>query len=435
MSTAAESASGPASRGEIVAWAMYDWANSAYSTLSITILHQYLLRIVFGDPSWGTTGQVVWAWGISASMLIAGALSPVVGAWADAQAAKRRWLGATALLGAAACVGVGVAPLSQPWLVVALFVLAAMSFELSLGFYNAFLPELANERTMNRISAWGFALGYIGGAIALVIAMVIISLGPSIGLPTITDQLRVSVMLMGIWWGVFSLPAIFMLRDRATPRALADGWLATARQSFVDVGRTLRHVRMFPALAIFLLGFLFYNDGVQTVISQASTFATQELAFTTAELAQVILMIQVLAMPGALAIGWLADRWGQKQALYLCLAIWVGLLASAYFITTKPQFWWLAVGVALVLGGIQSVSRAIMGHLTPASRTAEFFGFFNLSGKSTSFMGTFAFGLIIGTTHSARLAIISLIVFVVLGWLIVSRVDLYRGRQQALGAE
>lgn len=420
---------------EVLAWSTYDWANSAYSTLAITILVNYIQRVVFPSETYGTTGAVVWAWGISGSMLIAAILSPIVGAMADANANKRTWLAITGLGGAAAGVGLGMVPPAWPWAVVALFFLTSLMFELSLGFYNGFLPEIADEQTMNRVSAWGYALGYIGGAMALILAILVIQFGDRIGIGSVSGQLRLGLVIMGVWWGLFTLPAIWVLRDRRQPPAHRKPFAAAARQAIGEVGRTLKNVRRYKMLAIFLLGFLFYNDGIQTVISQASTFAINDLGFDTSELTSLILMIQFLAMPGALLVGWLGDRIGQKQTLMACLAIWVGIVLTAYFIHSKLPFWILGVVLALVMGGTQSVSRAIMGMMTPERRTAEFFGFFNLTGKATSFMGTFLFGLVILLTESSRQAIVSLVVLFLLGWALAARVNVAQGRRQALEAE
>ncbi|NUQ63411.1 MAG: MFS transporter [Pirellulales bacterium] len=417
---------------EVFAWAMYDWANSAYSTLSITILVNYIQRIVFPENLYGDTGAVVWAWGIAGSMLLAAILSPVVGAMADANSNKRTWLAATGLGGAAAGVALGLVPPNWPWAVVAFFFVTSLLFELSLGFYNGFLPEIADEETMNRVSARGYALGYIGGAMALILAILFLKFGARIGIADPGTQLRIGLVVMGIWWGLFTVPTVWILRDRR-PAPEHRKPLATAgRQALREVAATLRNVRQYQMLAIFLLGFLFYNDGIQTVISQASTFAIQDLKFTTDELIGLILMIQFLAMPGALLVGWLGDRIGQKPTLMGSLAIWVGLVVTAYFIQSKAWFWALGVVLAVVMGGTQSVSRAIMGMMTPESRTAEFFGFFNLTGKATSFMGTFLFGLVILLTGSARQAIVSLVILFLLGWALADRVNVAEGRRQAL---
>jgi UMF1 family MFS transporter len=209
---------------------------------------------------------------------------------------------------------------------------------------------------------------------------------------------------------------------------------AAAGQAIREVKTTLWHLRQFQALAWFLVGFLFYNDAVQTVLTQASTFARDEIGLEDASLMPIILMIQFVSMPGALFMGWLADRIGQKPALYICLAVWVALLSFSWWVTSETEFWIMGAVVALVMGGIQSVSRSIMGLMTPANRTAEFFGFYNLSSKATSFIGPFTFGLVIQLTNSARLAILSLLAQLIVGWLLVSRVNIARGRADAVRA-
>jgi UMF1 family MFS transporter len=412
---------------EVLAWAMYDWADSAYSAVSITILVYYIQGVVLPNE-WGA---IVWAWGISLSMLVAAVLSPILGAIADANQSKRKWLAATALPGAAAAVLLALVPPTSVWTIITLFTLMSLAYELSLGFYNGFLPEIADERTMNRVSAWGYALGYLGGALALVLALVVQVNGTRLGLPELADQLRAGILIMGLWWGLFALPMLWIVRDRGEPPRVRPPVRQMVADALGQVGHTLANVRRFRMLFLFLVGFLFYNDGIQTVISQASTFAIRELEFTTKELSILILMIQFIALPGALLVGWLADRFGQKATLMGCLAVWVALVVVAYFVTTKPQFWILGVVLALVMGGTQSVSRAIMGVMTPPARTAEFFGFFNLSGKATSFLGTFLFGFILWANGSVRLAVASLLIFFLLGWAVAGRINVRIGQEQA----
>jgi len=417
-----------ATRKEVLAWALYDWANSAYSTLSITLLVAYLQKVVLPGP-WG---PVAWAWGISASMLVAGLVSPPLGALADANASKRRWLAVTALGGALSAVTTGLVPPTCVWGVMAAFCVTVLLFELSIGFYNAFLTEIATPETMGRISAWGFTLGYLGGALALVGGVLLLQFGPRLGLHDVSSQLRAGIVLMGLWWGLFSLPALAVLRDRRRPAAVTLPFGQALRQAAGEVFNTLRHVRRYRMVALFVLAYLFYNDGVQTTISQASTFAMQDLHFAPHELIGVILMIQLVAMPGAMLVGYLADRrLGQKHTLVLTLAIWAGLLVAALLVHAKWQFWILGAVVALVLGGTQAVSRSVMGLLTPSRHTGEFFGFYNLSGKATAFLGTFLFGLVSLATGSSRLAIASLLVLFVIGWGLLALVDVDQGRREA----
>ena len=428
-------------RREVFAWAMYDWANSAYSTISITVLVNYLVTDVLpSGHAWGEwlgdPGVVIWGYGIGLTMFVAALLSPVLGAIADAHASKRRWLTVTALTGAAASSLMFFATPDQPALFVSLFLLAHLAFELSFGFYNAFLPEIAGDEEMGRVSAWGYALGYLGGGVALALVIGTLRYAEALGLPT-EDQFgkRLGLLIMGLWWGLFSLPTLLILRDKGEPSRERQPLHRAARQAFRDVGRTLRNVRRYRILAIFLLGFLVYNDGVQTVISQASVFAQKVLKMDAIELAKLILMIQFVALPGSMLVGWAADRFGQKRALIACLLVWIGILTGAFFITTTAQFWVMAFVTALVLGGIQSVSRSIMGLMTPERHTAEFFGFFNFSGKATSVFGPIFFSTILAATGNANAALGSLLVFFILGLAIVWPVNVARGQQEARAVE
>ncbi len=415
-----------ATRRELWAWACYDWANSAYSTLSITILVAYITKVALP----GDVGTMVWSFGIGTSMFMSALLSPMLGAMADARANKRGWLAITALGGATASVLLGVVPM-VPALIVALFLTAHILFELSFSFYNGFLPELADESQLNRVSSWGFAAGYIGGGLALLAALMVFMFAPRFGIDSAATHLRIGLIIMGLWWGVFTLPTILVLRDRGQPRKAPLPLHRAAREAFGEVYHTLRNVRRYRTLSIFLAGYLLYNEGINTVLTQASVFADRVLKMTPMELAQVVLLIQFAAFPGALLIGWLADRWGQKTALMLCLACWAGLLVGAYYVTTKAQFWALAGVLALIMGGTQSVSRSIMGYMTPKAHTAEFMGFFSLSQKATSMVGPFLFGTIVVRTGNAHLAILSLLVFIVCGSAVVAFVDPQRGRDEA----
>jgi UMF1 family MFS transporter len=424
-----DSAVRPVQRREIVAWALIDWGNSAYSTLLITILVSYLQGFVLP----GDAGILAYGWGLGVSMFLAACLSPILGAMADARANKRIWLLCTSFTGATCGVLLGLIPTEWSWAFIALFFLASLAFELSFSFYNGFLPELADEQSLNRISGYGYAAGYFGGGLALAVAIAVLTIGSRYGLTTATG-LRVGLVIMGLWWGLFLLPAAFILRDRARPRAAQPGLMATAKQALTEVLHTIGHIRSYSVLALFLLGFLLYNEGIQTVMSQASVFAREVLAMQPGELGLVVLMIQFVATPAAIGVGWLADRIGPKTTLVGCLLIWCGLLVAAYFVSERWQFWCLGVVLSLVMGGTQSVSRAMMGAMTPQAKTAEFFGFFNLSARATSMVGPILFAQMLVLTKSANVAILSLLVFIVAGAAIVLCVNLPRGMEQAKAA-
>ena len=416
---------------EIFAWAMYDWANSAYSTLYITVLVGYLQHVDLSDEH----RTRAYGWVISFTNLLVAILSPVLGAVADLHASKRRWLGCTALVGAGASSLMFFATPDRGWLLVGLFAVAQLSFELSQGFYNGFLPEIADEHTMDRVSAFGYGCGYVGGGLALAIFLVIYKCGPALGLPAAGSDPtallpRVGLLFMGLWWGMFTIPALLWLRDKGQRRD-EGSVLSVASRALRQVGASIRNIRRYRMLALFLLGFLFYNDGVQTVLSQASVFATRAIGMDTGELAMLVLMIQFIALPGAILVGRLATRYGQRATLLGCLAVWIGLLMAAWFVTTRTEFWIMGAVLALVMGGIQSVSRAVMGQMTPAQHTAEFFGFFNLSSKAASMFGPLLFTEVLARTGSPHNALISLLVFFIIGSTLVSRVNILEGRRQA----
>jgi UMF1 family MFS transporter len=426
---AAAGARSPAGTREVVAWALCDWANSAYSTLLITIVVSYLQAFVLP----GDAGILAYGWGLGVSMFLSAMLSPVLGAMADARANKRTWLLCTSFAGATCSILMGLVPPDWqfgPVAFMTLFFVASLAFELSFSFYNGFLPEIADEQSMNRVSGYGYAAGYFGGGLALAVAIAVLSIGSGYGLSTVTG-LRIGLVIMGLWWAAFTLPAAFILRDRNPPRGKAQSFAATARVAIGEVLHTLSSIRCYSVLALFLLGFLLYNEGIQTVMSQASVFAREVLRMTPSELGMVVLMIQFVATPAALGVGWLGDRLGAKTTLLGCLVIWCGLLVAAFFTTTKIQFWCLGVVLAMVMGGTQSISRAIMGSMTPTAKTAEFFGFFNLSCRATSMVGPILFAQMLVWTGSANVAILSLLVFIVAGMVIVSGVNLRKGVEQA----
>jgi UMF1 family MFS transporter len=439
----------PASRREIFAWTMYDWANSAYSTITITVLVVYISDLVVSPESKvatdltrsalamgletepGRWGNLAWAWLIAISMFSAALASPVLGAIADLRASKRQCLAITVALGSLLAISLALIPPERSWIVVLVTFGMMICYELSIGFYNAFLPEISTEDTIDRVSAWGFAMGYVGGGLALLGAMGIVMYGESFGLNDNASKLRTCLLLMGLWWGGFSLPTLIYLHDRGpAPRETVR--LATAaRLAFREVWNTLANVRKYRALAVFLLGFLFFNEGVQTVISQASVFAKEDFGFTQPRLIILILMVQFVSLGGALLVGYLTSIVGQKKTLIGCLLVWINLLVTAYFIESEATFWMLAVILGMVMGGTQSVSRAMVGVMTPRGRSAEFFGFFNLSGKATSWFGAFLFGWVVLLTGSPRKAIVSLIVLFLIGLFITATVDLAAGKRQA----
>ncbi len=344
---------------------MYDWANSAYSTIYITVLVLYLQGAVLK----GDAGLTAWGWGIGITTLCSAILSPILGAIADAHANKRTWLFITTMLGAGASALMFFGTPERPAFFVAMFLVANLNYELVQSFYNAFLPEVADDRRMSEVSAWGYGTGYVGGGLMLVVALLIVQYGEAWGLPTENHFLpRLCLLVMGVWWAVFSVPILLFVRDKSRPRAEHLSLAATAITGLQEVKRTFGAISHYRMLAIFLIGFLIFNDGVMTVISQATVYAKDKFHMDDKELIPVFLMIQFVALPGAVFLGWFANKIGQKNALHLCLSVWIVVLVSGFLIREKWQFWVMAAMTALVMGGTQSVSRTIMGLMTPESR-------------------------------------------------------------------
>jgi len=415
-------------RKEIIAWCLYDWANSAYSTIYISVLVFYLQGAVLP----GDAGLTAWGWGIGVTTLCSAFLSPILGAIADAQANKRMWLAITTFLGAGASCLMFFGTPERPWFFVAMFLIANLNYELVQCFYNAFLPEVADDQKMSEVSGWGYGTGYVGGGLMLVVALVLIKFGEAMGLPSDNYFLpRLSLLIMGLWWALFSVPILLLVKDKSSPRVERTSLFATAMGGLRDVKRTLGEISHYKMLAIFLVGFLIFNDGVMTVISQASVYAKHKFGLEAEDMIPILLMIQFVALPGAVFLGWLATKIGQKNALHICLATWVVVLFSGFAIRELWQFWCMAALTALVMGGTQSVSRTIMGLMTPEAKTGEFFGFFNLSGKAFSMLGPIMFTEILKRTESANWAILSLLVFFAAGWLIIAPLNISRGQREA----
>jgi UMF1 family MFS transporter len=421
---------------------MYDFANSAYSTVLITIFNTYFLVVVKAAGK-GWDGEALWGYATSFSILLVALSAPALGAMADLAGSKKRFLIVFCYVGAfSSMLMATILPGQVLWLV-SLYVFVEYCFAASFTFYNAFLPDLADHQTMGRVSSYGFAFGYVGGALCLIVDIGLLFFPQVLGLPARGDTpmgdymvqvnylpMRAGLFVMGAWWAVFSIPTVLWLQERPQPAARLSV-LGYVRAGYTRMFGTLRAIRKFPELARFFVAYLIYNDGIETVIYMASPFAVETLKMSPLELTLCILMIQLVATPGALAFGWLADRVGQKQAVASSLAFWIVLVLSGYVVSQRWQFWMLAVGVALVLGGSQAVSRSIMGLMVPARHTAEFFGFFALSGKAASVFGPLTYAITKDVTGSSRGALVSLALFFLVGGVILVFVNVSKGRSEA----
>jgi UMF1 family MFS transporter len=306
-----------------------------------------------------------------------------------------------------------------------MFIVANHAFGASIVFYNAFLPQIASSDQRDRVSSFGWAMGYLGGGILLLLNLVLFLVAPSIGLGRALAA-RISIGSAGVWWLVFGLFAIRRLRERGAERALPQG------ESYISIGfkqlaGTLREIRKYPSALRYLLAYLIYNDGIQTVIVVSTLFGETELQMDTTELLLLLLMVQGVAFLGALLFGRLAGRFGTKRTIVASLLIWAAVSIWAQLsLQSKTEFWLLGVVVGLVLGGSQALSRSLFSLMIPKEKEAEFFSFYEISDRGTSWTGTALFGLVNQITGSMRTAIFSLIVLFVGGLLVLASVDVRR---------
>jgi len=418
------------SRGRL-AWVLLDWGASSYSTIQITLMVAYVEREVFATKPWGIGGGTVWAWTLGIAMLASAIISPLAAGWADRYARHRMALAASVLTGSLACLGLGLAPPSSPVLAVLMVALSAVGFDLAAIFTGALLPAIADGPDADRLSARGFAAGYAGGAIALVAAAALVGSSDTFGIDK-TAALRFSFAGIGLWWLLFSLPAVSGAIPPLPPATGGSGGsvreLARFAGSLAGAGN---HSRQLWLLGRFLLGGVLVLGAVQTMIGQVSSVAIGEFDLEAADLVNLVLLVQAVALPGAIAIGWISVHRSRRMALAICLAGWSLVLGLAWFVAARWQLVALAVLLALVLGGVQSVLRAVVAVLAPKTHAGSAFGLFQVGSKFTGFLASMGFGLVYELSGRPRAGIIVLFVQLIAGWLLLSRVPMDEDHSQA----
>ena len=427
----------------IFAWCMYDWANSAFATTILAaILPVYFASLVpeegiavqCGPLSLSTTASALWAYGISLSLLLTALAAPILGAVADLSGSKKRFLFGFTYAGAALTSLLYFVRAGDYWLCLGLFVAANIGFAGSMPFYNAFLPEVAPEGKIDWVSGKGYAFGYIGGGLLLALQVLMITYHESLGIPDSSMSIRISLASVGLWWGLFAIPIFLWVPEvrRFHNRA---GDFSYFTHGFSRFFNTLRSFGRYRDLLWFLVAFLVYNDGIQTVIAMAAIFGKTALDLDTGTIIGTLLLTQFIAWPGALLFARLAQKIRSKGAVMIALLLWIGIVTYAYFLKSALEFWILGGLVGLVLGGSQAISRSLYVQLIPKARPAEFFGFFTVSAKFASIFGPLIFGLVTDLSDNPRNAIVSLVLFFAVGMILLSRVDMERGRQQATADE
>jgi UMF1 family MFS transporter len=407
-------------------WCMYDWANSAFATVILSaVLPVYFVSLVPEDGArmslLGFThnfkATALWGYAVSCSMLIVAVTSPYLGSLADRLNNHRRFLFSYCFIGSLCTSLLFFATPGKYLLASILFIIANIGFAGGNVFYNAFLPKLAENHELDRLSSKGFAYGYIGGGIALLLVFGLIQGYSFFGFPDKGAASRAGFLITGFWWLIFVIPTYRYVRVPASS-IMVD----KLHHGIGGYFRIFTEIKKYPSLLLFLVAFLFYNDGIQTIIVVAAIFAREELALSQGTILSCFLMIQFVAMPGTLIFGRLAEAYGAKRSIYLALFLFILVTIYAYFITTAWEFWLLGFVIAIILGGSQAVSRSFFSSLIPKGKHAEFFGFYAISAKFASVFGPLIFALIIDFTGSARLSILALTFFFIIGILLLTKV-------------
>ena len=429
-----------ARRKEQRAWYWYDWANSAYVTTVTTVLFAPYLIAIAEEAAVDDRIQVLGlsvapgalpSFIITFSTLLSALLLPPLGALADRTSKKRHLLAGFAWTGAAAASLLFFVTGDNWQLGAIAVILANLCLGASVVVNDSILCLIATEEERDRVSSRGWAFGYLGGGLLLALNLALVTLHDAVGVSE-GMAVRISMLSAAIWWAGFTLVPYLRLKDRAPTHVMQEEG-NVVQQSFGQLFSTLRTMRRYPMTLTFLLAYLFFNDGIQTVIASSSTYGAEELGFGQSVLIATILLVQFVGVVGALVFGKAAERYGARPVILVGLVIWMVIVTSAYFLPDEEvaPFLLLAVGIGIVLGGTQALARSYFSLLIPRGREAEYFSFYHAMERGTSWFGTLVFGLVYQLTDSYRPAIFALIAFFVLGGALLLRVDTARGIREA----
>jgi UMF1 family MFS transporter len=421
-------------RRELRAWAYYDIANSAWMTTMLQAFIYFFVPFAASQlPE--NVARSRFAFGTAAMVIAVGLLGPWLGALADYKGRKKAFMAAFLGVGALLTAAIYFVREGQWVLALLLYGLANVCVTSTLAFYNALLPSIARPDEVDRVSTAGFALGYLGGGLLFALNIWMMASPSTFGISNATRAFQVSCVTVAVWWVFFSIP-LFRHVPEPKPR-LDPGEPAGESASRIALRRlaaTFRELRAHRDAAWLLAAFVIYNDGVNTIIKVGTTFA-DEIGLAKGPTLVAVLMIQFVGIPFAFAFGLLADRIGAKRAIYLALAVYTAVTVLAFGLRTIGQFFVFAFVIAMVMGGVQALSRSLFASLIPPHKAGEMFGFFGVFDRFGGAIGTTIFGAVLSLTGSSRPAIVSLVVLFVLGAFFLSRVDVERGRRVAREAE
>lgn len=426
-------------RRTIIGWAMYDWANSAFAVMLGAVIAPFFTDVIVPEGGWnGWSAETIWAATVSIGSTALFLMMPVLGAIADFNSARRRFLRNCAIGGGIMVLLLPFVPDGAvPWFLV-VAISAHIGFVAANVFYDAFLPGLTTEDTIDRVSSKGFAYGYVGGGLYLVLALSLLLLSGDDGITGLSTSgaARVAIFGSGLWWIGFTVYSLRSLPEVGKASRIPSEYRNRPRlQTYMAIGfgrtfKTVRKLAGYPQLLLFVVAFIFYNDGTMTVINISGSYASETLDLEIAQISLAFLLVQFVAFGGALFFGMLADRIGAKQAILWSLAGWSLITAAAYFLPAGEAmpFYLVAVAVGVVLGAVQALSRSLYASMIPEEASAEFFGFYSVFSKFSAIWGPLVFSIVSHRTGSGRPAVLSIVAFFVIGGILLTRVNVAEAR-------
>ncbi|RWZ55247.1 MFS transporter [Halobacillus fulvus] len=409
-------------------WMLYDFGNSAFATTMMAAVLPIFYYDVAAKGVQESLATSYWGYSQSIAVLIVALLAPILGAISDYSAAKKRFLFFFAYMGMIASVLLAFVGEGDYLFASLLLIIGTIGFSASNVFYDAFLPEVSDEKNIDQISAGGYALGYLGGGVLLAINLLMILNYDWFGFPNSLVATQWVFVTVGIWWFIFSIPLLKNIHEEKKVKQPRSRSYATI--GFTRLKSTAKELKGYKQLLIFLVAFWLYNDGISTIIKMATIYG-RDIGIDSNDLITALLITQFVGIPFAFLFGQLAKKIKAKPALMIALFIYLIIVGLGYFMTTALHFYLLAFCVGLVQGGAQSLSRSIFGRMVPGNRHAEFYGFYGISAKFSAIFGPFVFALVGQLTGSSRLGILSLMFFFIVGILLLWKVDIEKGVEEA----
>lgn len=413
---------------QIVSWALYDWGNSAFAVVMLTAFFPPFFKQYLGSDLDATTSTFWLGVANSTASIIIVLLAPVMGAIADARHAKKRFLLSFAALGIVTTFALVFADQGEWLFGLTLFVLAAVGFMGANVFYDALIMTVAPRDKLDFISALGYAMGYLGGGLLLAFDVAMFMMPEKFGFENSTQAIQASFISVAIWWALFSLPLLFFVKEKKADKEVSLG--KSVKSGVNQLVETFHQIKKLKVVMLFLLAYWLYIDGVDTIIRMAVDYGLS-IGFDVGNLIIAILITQFVGFPAAIAFGLIGERIGAKLGILIAIAVYIVVTIWAYWMENVSQFYTLAIVIGLVQGGVQSLSRSFYARIIPISKSAEFFGFYNMLGKFAAVLGPLLMGVVGLVTQDSRLSILSVVVLFVAGGLLLWFVDEEKGRKMA----